>query len=449
MHKVSKYLSYSLLVMVCIGVFLCAYFHPLIRDDFYYIFDSNIGFIDEYINAYHVGNPRIGQLVTNIMMRSGWPKSVYAIILFNGFAMTLFLNVFRRIPQFSSPHDILKMMGIMGLFSFLIYVFGEMFFYTSFSSNYTLSNIFYLLFIYIITEYYIFKRSQNIPFVYKGLGLFFIGIYTGMCNEHVTPVIVALSGFYLLKFIFKYKKLPNFSILLYQISLGIGYLILFFAPANSNKYKTLGKEEEVFQLSTYFKNFHIILNHFRFFNLELILLFIASLGVAILLFRKKMLRLPNVYLLAFYIISAFLVVFIVAYAPIIGNRLLFFSNTNLFIVIMTVFLYLPIHKKYKKITYALGSILLIIMLGVGVYIYRDATRNEQKVLQAIAKEKVKTDEVMLNSGFNYFKEELGAFNRRFVLDKGEEYIDANSNEDTPQERLLKMYYNVKSISVKP
>lgn len=444
-----KFLPLFLISIIGIAVFACAFYFPTTRDDFYYLRNFEIGVFEEYQYAYFGGNPRIGQFFTNLVMRSVYLKSIYAVVLFFGFFIMIFLNVFRKLPSPNSASDIYKLIGMMGIFSFFIYVFGEMFFYASFSGNYTLSVVFYLLFLFVISEYYIFDRNRLGNSIWTIPLVIFIGVYTGMCNEHVPPVLIGLSFLAAFIYFIKKKRLPDFRILLYQFTLIVGYLLLYFAPANTEKYRVLGKENEGFSLVSYFKNFVNVINYFRYFTLELCVIFVVCLGVIAYLFFKKKISRNQLLLAVFYASAGLLTIPVVSYAPLSGTRLLFFTNTMFFVVIFYTIYQLSSQQRIIRVSNVFGGLSIFVFLFSGIIIYKKATDNFELVTQEIQSATKKNSTVKLKSNFDYYHSDFGRFNRRFLLDRGNEYIDDNPSDDSSQEKILKTYFHVQSLSAKP
>ena len=67
----------------------------------------------------------------------------------------------------------------------------------------------------------------------------------------------------------------------------------------------------------------------------------------------------------------------------------------------------------------------------------------------IMQKKNGTNDIELNHHLNYFTLDVGSYlNRKIFLESGEEYIDQNPSEDTPVEKNLKEYFQLKSIKRK-
>lgn len=442
----SKYWIYFILIFINLSVFISAYLYPPVRDQFYYIPKTSTSLIAEYWNAYHFGNPRIGQLVTNSISRNQWVSATFAVFLFNLFFVILFLLIFRRLPKLKDSKDLMKFGAIVSTFSFLIFVFGEMFYYTSFSGNYTFLMCFHLFYIYIFTEYYIYNR---IVILNKNLVLplfIFLGIITGMGNEHIPPVLIFLSFVGILYYFFKNKTLPNITILLYQLSVMIGYLLLYFAPANAIKYKVVGKSEG-FSIDNYIHGLKNVFNLYRFYNPELVVVIIFNIIFGYLLIKQNKIEKKEIIRLSILFISGLLAIPIVAYAPLSGTRLLFFSNTLFIIVFLNIIINLEYFKKVKVIGATINVIYLFVFFTISVVITKYGRDNYDFIMNEIKTKSTSEKSVSLESGFDYFNPKFGLFNRRILLESGKDYLRNNTDENSSQELILRSYFKINDISV--
>lgn len=439
-------LPYCILIYINIAVIFCSYYYPTTRDDFYYLRHDFISVFSEYKQAYYVGNPRIGQFFTNLVMRNPLYKTIYGFLLFNSFFLMVFLNVFRRLPRLNSTKDISRLIALISCFVFLIFVFGEMFFYSSFSGNYTLSVVFYLLALFILSDYYIFNKNWLVEKKWLIILFVFIGVYTGMCNEHVPPVIIAVSFLASSIYLFKDKKLPDWRILAYQLSFIVGYLLLFFAPANTVKYKAVGRTTKGFSVADYFSNFKNVLNFYRYFTPELLVIFLLVLVGIILLFIKKRITKQNFILILSFVLCGALTIPIVSYAPLSGTRLVFFSNVMFFLVVMFFVFKTEVLVKLKSVFAILTCTFAVVYFAIGMTLIKEANDNFVKIFTEIASKREFSNQVKVEKSFYYFNDDFGNINRRFFLDKGDQYIDGNPQTDTSQEYILKSYFNLESIA---
>ncbi|MCU7614264.1 DUF6056 family protein [Chryseobacterium sp. GMJ5] len=444
----TKIIAYFLLFFINTAVALSCYYYPVTRDQFFYLDKHNlINPFTEYYNAYLYSNPRINQFFTNIISRTKWVEVVFGIIIFNSFFSILFLNIYRRLPRFSEITDVGRFLIFTAFFIFLINYFGEMFYYTPFNTNYTLSHVFYLFYIFILTDYY---QDKNEDFIGKFPPLFIIilGIYIGMSNEHIPPVLLAFSFFAAAFYTLKNKKLPNYKVITLNLSLFVGYLILFFAPANKVKEKMVNKSPFEISLKEYGYNIMTIFKSYYYYNAELIVLSVIVMILAVLYFKKIKTHQKIIGRILIYLALIVFSLAIVGLSPLIGTRLLFFS-TILIIIVMYELIRRIINNLYvKKILSGMAFVWLLIFFSVSIFATFTANKNSERVLQEITKKSNSTKDVVLKQGFQYFIPELGKFNRKILLENGDVYIDKNPAHNTSQEQNIIYYYRIKSISHK-
>ena len=441
-------IPYFIFILINAAIALSCYFYPVTRDEFYYL--DKINFpnpFEEYFFSYHFGNPRIGQFLSNVVSRNILLEVVFGLLLFNAFISVLFLNVYRKIPDFRKRKEMISYLSLAAVFIFSINYFGEMFYYTPYSTNYTFTTVFYLFYVFIISDYYLFgneKMLTKLPY----LGLVFFGIFMGMSNEHVPPILVGVSALFAFLYFIKVKKLPSFKVIILPISIVVGYAILFFAPANKIKQKVVGKSILDTELSDYLSSWIKIFKNYFYFNKELILL-TAVVIVAILLWNNKIIKsIFSTKKIAFWGLLFILPLMIVAVSPLIGTRLLFFSSSVLIIVLYKIMIILLDSKKIKIPTVIVYGILLI-YFGGSVFITFNANQNYEKLISEIEIQRKQTKEIELDHHLNYFNPNFGNYiNRKILLESGENYLDQDASHDTPVERNLKVYFQLQSIKEK-
>ena len=279
---------YLVFIFINFAVALSCLFYPVSRDEFYYLNLVNVQnpFL-EYGQSYQFGNPRLGQFFCNIISRNTILEVLFGIFLFNAFIAALFLNIYRKLPDFKQVNDLKKFLYVAAFFIFFINYFGEMFYYTPFSSNYTFTHIFYLVYVFVISEYYLHENKnlvRRIPF----FAIVIFGIAIGMGNEHVPPVLVAVSLLAALIYFLKKKTIPDWKLIILPVFTIIGYAILFFAPANKIKQKTVGKSVLDIGLQDYLANWIRIIKVYFYYNKELILLVVFIVVISI--FWNKLLK---------------------------------------------------------------------------------------------------------------------------------------------------------------
>lgn len=445
-----------IIIYVLINIFfaICVYHYPLLRDEFYY-FDrlSASELVREYYQSYFFVNPRIGQLVTNIVSRNLLLEVIYAVCLFNAFFALLFLLIFRRLPRFRNG-DIARFLVIVGVFIVMITVFGEMFFYTPYSGNYTFLMLFYMAYYYVFSEYFIEGNDvlKPIKAVWRYPLLLLAGVFTGMGNEHVPPVLIGFSGLAIIVYFCKNKKWPSKSMVFYWGSLVLGYLLLFFAPANTQKYKSLGKSAYQFQWWSYFQQVKEVIKLYWYYN-PLLLATVALLIIYFLIsLRKTDFKNTDVQRNILLLLVGFSALFVVAYAPLSGTRLTFFSNT-LFIVFVCNFIFKEnrkVPRLMQRYFAVIASCFVLAYFMVGSYICFQADKSCKLVLAEIVAKSKHSEKVVLDHGFDYYSKALPwlMLNRSFFLDRGVGYIDEDADHDNSQEKLLKQHFHIRQLSIK-
>lgn len=436
-------LAFFIFFIVNLAVALSCYFYPVTRDEFYYL-DGYFNPFIEYYNSYFHVNPRLGQFFTNVVSRVPVLEVMFGLLVFNGFFAAIYLNLFQRFPNFRSSSDVCRYLISAAFFIFLINYFGEMFFYTPFSGNYTFTHIFYLFFVFLYTEYYVFKQDDFLKRIPPVLLVLF-GIMTGMFNEHVPPVLLLMSFLAAGYFTFSNRKLPHTKLIVFPVSIFIGYLILFFAPANRIKEKSVGRFTFDIVFQDYLLNFSKILKHYFYYNQELMITVVLS-AVLFIILRKKMHLDKRFFLsIAIYFSFASITLFIVAISPLLGTRLLFFSTSLIILSLLMFFKELQIPVRWQKLIFGGSFVFLLVYFCISVFATFNARENYENVTCEILEKKRTGDDVKLKNSFNYFTPFLGNQNRRFFLENGMEYIDRDPSTDTSVELKVKHHYQLKSL----
>lgn len=438
----NKYILYSLLLLVNIGVVVSSFFYPDLRDELYYLEKDELpNFLEEYYNSYLYINPRIGQLFFNMVARIKWLELIFSLFVFNGFISVLYLNIFRSFPNFKKTNNLQRYLVISAIFIALINYFGEMFYYTAYSGNYTFTHIFYLLFFYWITAYFVFQKEM----VFKNLSPLFLvplGVFIGMSNEHVPPILLLLTAVLGIAYILKQKKSFHYKIWVLGCSVFIGYLLLFFAPANKIKQENAGRSVFDISVMEYADNLGSVLKMYYYYNFTLSLVLILCVGLLLAVYKKldkndKMLS----WILLF---SSVATMFIVTVSPLIGTRLLFFSNALFIIFIIRLFygLYADKIHQYSLVAYAF----LVVFFSFSVVItYHASNVDDELKSNLVGKE---NQAVILDEQLNFFIDDLGDLNRKILLESGEDYIDENPNLQNSMEKNYMKYYRLQSLRIK-
>lgn len=433
---------YFLVLFILVAAAVSSYFYPRTRDEFYYLpVSGGPGLFQEYYHSYLSGNPRLGQFLANLIGRFPLLKPFSSVLLVVGYASVLFLTIYRRWPSIRNVNDVWKTSFLTALFIFLISQFGEMFYYGPFSTNYTFTHLFYFVYIYIILEYYLFGRNHLER--YAPIMIIF-ALFTGAFNEHVPPVLLFFSGIFAIHFYLKEKRFPALNIILMNIALCIGYLLLFFAPANKIKFKVTGAAEYGFRMGDYIRNWKEIGKIYYYFNIELVVAMV--LAAALFVVRYKVISKTIRSLVGLYFAMAFTALVIVAYSPLQGPRLLLFSNTLFIICICFVASSAVNLKKFRKILSGFSTVYLITFFTFSAVVCYKASENYRLVISEIERAARKSTQVEVSRSFDYGG--TLPFTRKILLENGRDYIDGDAQRDSHVERLLKEYYHLETISVK-
>lgn len=444
----TKYLPLFLIVFINVGFLLSLYWFPVTRDEFYYLDKTQLPYVfSEYWTSYNYVNPRIGQFFLNIVARSKILKLIFGFLIFNGFLWALFANIFRRFPKISDKEDMWKLLILAGVFIFLINYFGELFYYSPFATNYTFTHVLYLLYLFVMTEYFVFQNNVLPKSPLKTVLLCFVGFVIGMGNEHVPPVLLLFSGLFSLKFLLQNKKLPDFNIMITNISIAIGYMALFFAPANAIKYKSLGKVQYGFSLQDYISTFITILKLYYYYNFQLIVFFIIAIFTFLYLMKSKFQK-KELALLVIYLILGITTIFVVSYSPLIGTRLMFFSTLTIIIFSLYVArkIYRDIHFK-SFVLKIIFSVWLMIFFVLSIIISFNSNKIFNNLCIEIQEKSKISKHVNLDEKLDYLKDNYPKFNRRVLFENGTEYIDENPSENSAEEKNLIIFFKLKSLSI--
>jgi len=216
------------------------WFAPVGGDGWFHVIVVRNGALHRYINSYLRVNPRIGEFFTTLSYASEW----HAVLINTGSVILLILLVFgylfKRLPKVASLEDFFHLNIILALLWLCLPKVGLMFFFNPWVSNYLLGFALLLLF---SLPYYRFSNGLNpgLPGRLGCLLMFIGGIVAGLSNENtVPPVLIALG----LLFIFQHQK--NMPAAAWQLSgfagLLLGYLLLYFAPAQGKRYGGEGQQ---------------------------------------------------------------------------------------------------------------------------------------------------------------------------------------------------------------
>lgn len=433
----NKILPYFVLFFMNLGIILSIYFYPAQRDEFYYLDKIKLpNFFVEYYQYYLNINPRIGQLFFNIVARIKWLKILMGILVFNGYILMIYLNVYRIIPDFKIVENVKKYLVISLIFIFLINYFGEMFYYSAFFTNYSFTHIFHLLFIYIVSEYFVLKNNFFLNNK-SSILLAILGLFVGMSNEHIPPVLLLLLFCCCIeRFIFQKQKI-DYKIFLMVFFTMLGYIFLYFAPSQSKRYGSKGSNLFGHDMIYFFENYKSIIKTFYYYNFELIVVLFVFLIIFFLFKRNRI----NVFLL----ISSCVSILVLGISPLIGTRLLLFSNT-LFII----FIINQVKNNFSRASVEyLTYFFLLGFFVFSIYVTFNADKNYHNVMNEIASRSKTDKDVVLKETFNYNPKNVNNwFYRKIFLENSKYYIDSNPNNNTSIEWNIIQYYKLSSLKVR-
>ena len=440
--------AYFVFIFINIAVALSCYFYPVSRDEFYYLEKVNIEspFL-EYYHSYYLVNPRIGQFFANLISRNIVFEVLFGALLFNAFISVLFLNIYRKLPNFWTGKELQKFLWIAAFFIVFINYFGEMFYYTPYSTNYTFTHVFYLLVVFVLSEYYL--RGNELFLKKIPLVLFVIfGVFMGMSNEHVPPILVAISVLLGFLFFLKNKRFPNVKLIVLPLFMIIGYAFLFFAPANKIKQETVNKSVLDIGFGDYISNGVKMLKMFYYYNFEIIILVLFLLVALLFNYRKIKKVTISAKQLLFWVLLFILPLCIVGISPLAGPRLLFFSTSILLIVLYKIILVLINNHQFHFGSLFLYSF-LVLFFAMSIWMTFSANQNYKELISEIKTQKIQKSDIELERHLNYFQLNIGDYlNRKIFLESGEDYIDSDASHDTSVEKNLKNYFELKSLKEK-
>ncbi len=434
-----KYLYRCLYIFLNVLVVLSIVQYPISRDDFYYL-DKSVNSFEESYNSYFVWVARLGQFVCGYIERNTILIPIFGFLLFNGFFLVLFLLIIRRLPKLSDDQDFRKLLIFSSAFFVIMGYFGVMFYYKPYSTNYTFPLIFYMLIVYIISEFFIYNQKfKN----YNILTFIIIGFFAGMCNEHVPPVILGLFALLIIFKLVKTKEI-SYKILVLWISTFLGYCFLFFAPANRMRAKKSNVKYLEYNFDLFFHKFKEILNIYYYRNLFLILALVISFAL-FLYFRKKYSG-KDLQQICLTLILGFGGVAICLFSPLIGRRLLFFATTMFIVSIFLIFRNLK-DFSWVKILSKFLIVVNFILVSMGLFFILNAKENSLKILSEIVTKSKLSKVITLEKSFDfYYKgDQFKRIYDMIFIDRGDKYLDNDPSKDTSVERNIKMYYKIDTI----
>lgn len=383
MYNKKNHIIFYLFLFVITGyVSLMSFLKPLTMDDFFYSNATSGNFIDIlkfYFESYLSWAPRIGTLFTLFFLSFG--KAIFPFInsliqISIVFCMHYIVTGKRINPDNSGDLFLFMILSVMFLFNV---TGGQTLFWISGVANYSFTILIFFIFL-------IFFRPliDNKPVINDNLisqtSIFILGFLVGMSNENIAPVSV-----FIVLAVFVFCKLNKIQIpkwMFFALAGNfIGLLVLLGAPGS---YKRMASVTD-FSMTDIFIKLHLqetakefletsFLFKLKFVPLRIGKFIVLSFGLPVFIIIVSMYAVlknnlsvehrKNIYLSLFFILTAFLLVSILCFAPKPSIRAYFSPLLMTFISFSFVLLYITDNFTKKIQTY----LILVIILITGFFI---------------------------------------------------------------------------------
>ena len=232
--------GWGLCALFIIAAVLCIAWEPVRLDGWYIWFQyrarpfSLAGWLDVVRFNYLHGNPRFGENITNALYAPGSVHVVaHAALMTFSFWILATLGLGRR-PQ---RHDVLFITTLLAMYLVAIPRVGPMLFYRPFFGNYVVGAMPAFGFLAMCHCYL--RGTIQARSAWLLVPVFFLGVLGGLCNEHTGPAFV-LAGATAVYLAWRQGRVPLWM-LAGVLGLGCGFLGLFFAPGQMERYAGAGK----------------------------------------------------------------------------------------------------------------------------------------------------------------------------------------------------------------
>lgn len=234
--KNDKRISRLLLVLFCIFIFMVILnsMSPLVYDDYaYFVKTSSIKTI--LSDEYHQYMTWTGRSVVHVIFRlfTKLPK-----IYFNFYNSLMFTILMYQLIAFAS---ITKEKILVNVYTKAIFIFSLLWLFTpnfnnvylwmAGSVNYLTAMVIMLSFILIYHRYMVESTPQK-DNILKTIGMLFLGIVAGWCNENTSGgTLFIIIGYTIISFLYKNKKIEKWMItgIIGNI---VGFIFMVMAPGN-------------------------------------------------------------------------------------------------------------------------------------------------------------------------------------------------------------------------
>ncbi len=219
---------------------LCIAWEPLRLDGWYIWFQyrarpfSLASWLDVVRFNYLHGNPRFGENITNALYA---PGSVHVVIHAALMAFSFWILAALGLGRRPRRHDVLFITTLLAMYLVAIPRVGPMLFYRPFFGNYVVGVVpaFGLL---AMCHCYL-RGTLQTRNIWLVVPVFFLGVLGGLGNEHTGLAFVvagAIAGY----LAWRQGRVPAW-IIAGVLGLGLGFLVLFFAPGQMERYAGAGK----------------------------------------------------------------------------------------------------------------------------------------------------------------------------------------------------------------
>ncbi len=228
---------------------VCIAWEPIRLDGWYIWFQyrgrplSLAGWVDVIKFNYLHGNPRYGENITNLLYAPGWwHVVVHALLMTLSFWVLAALALGRR-PRRT---DALFLTTLLAMYLVAIPRVGPMLFYRPFFGNYVVGAVPAFAFLAMCHAYL--RGTIAWRSAWLVVPVLLLGALGGMGNEHTGPAFV-VAGSVAVYLTWRQSRAPSVAgrprvplwMLAGVVGLGLGFLGLFFAPGQMERYAGAGK----------------------------------------------------------------------------------------------------------------------------------------------------------------------------------------------------------------
>ena len=232
--------GWGLCAVFAVAALLCIAWEPVRLDGWYIWFQyrarpfSLASWLDVVRFNYLHGNPRFGENITNALYAPGsWHVMAHAALMLLSFWILAALGLGRR-PR---RDDVLFITTLLAMYLVAIPRVGPMLFYRPFFGNYVVGALPAFGFLAMCHAYL--RGNLRSRSAWLVPPVFLLGVLGGLGNEHTGPAFV-LAGATAGYLAWRQGKVPLWMIA-GVLGLGLGFLGLFFAPGQMERYAGAGK----------------------------------------------------------------------------------------------------------------------------------------------------------------------------------------------------------------